>query len=70
LRGRAEMSPASQQEAPGGEIPSSRIYVDLDQLSSRQHKTVLGLIKEMGFSKEEVGELVIKMGEKEVTGSE
>ncbi|MCJ7745721.1 MAG: hypothetical protein MUP40_05465 [Actinobacteria bacterium] len=48
---------------------SSRIKIDLEQLSSRQQNTVLGLIKEMGFAKEEVGELVIKMEEQEETES-
>ena len=63
------MSPVSQQEAPEEKMLSSRIKIDLEQLSSRQQNTVLGLIKEMGFAKEEVGELVIKMEEQEETES-
>ena len=64
------MSPVSEQEAPGEKILSSRIHIDLDQLSPRQQKTVLGLVKEMGFAREEVAELVIRIGEQEETGSE
>jgi hypothetical protein len=48
---------------------SSRIHIGIEQLSSRQQKTVLGLIKEMGFAKEEIGELVIRMEEREETES-
>ncbi len=64
------MSPVSQQETPGEKILSSKIYIGLEQLSTRQQKVVLGLIKEMGFTSEEVAELVIGMGEQEKTGSE
>lgn len=37
----------------------NRIFVNLDELSSKQRKSVLGLIKDMGFTPEEIGEVVV-----------
>jgi hypothetical protein len=59
-----------QQKTPGEKILTSKIYVGLQQLSARQQKVLLGLIKEMGFAKEEIEELVIRIGEPDVAGSE
>jgi len=63
------VSPVSQKETQEEKMLSSRIHIGIEQLSSRQQKTVLGLIKEMGFAKEEIGELVIRMEEHEETES-
>ena len=60
----------SQQEIQGERILSSKINIGLEQLSLKQQKVVLGLIKEMGFTKEEIAELIIRIGDKEITGSE
>jgi hypothetical protein len=59
----------SQQETPGEKVLPSKIYIGLDQLSSRQLKVVMGLVKEMGFTEKEISELVIRFGEQETAGS-
>jgi hypothetical protein len=41
----------------------SRIYVDLEQLSSKQRGAVLGLIKDIGYAPEEIKEVVVQIPE-------
>jgi hypothetical protein len=41
----------------------SRIYVDLEQLSSKQRGAVLGLIKDIGYTPEEIKEVVVRIPE-------
>jgi hypothetical protein len=40
-------------------ILPSRIFIELGDMSSKQRKIVLGLIKDLGFVPEEIGELVV-----------
>jgi hypothetical protein len=46
----------------------SRIYVDLEQLSSKQRGAVLGLIKDIGYTSEEIKEVVVQIPEELVEG--
>lgn len=48
-----------QQES----LKKSKVFVELDQLSSKQRNAILGLIKNMGFVKEEIEQVVITLGE-------
>jgi hypothetical protein len=49
----------SEQAPPRASVNPSRIFVDLAELSAKQRKAVLGLLKDMGFAPGEVSELVV-----------
>jgi hypothetical protein len=38
-----------------------KVSIELGELSSKQRGAVLGLIKDMGFAREEMAELVVKI---------
>ena len=40
-----------------------KVSIELGELSSKQRGAVLGLIKDMGFAREEIAELVVKIVE-------
>lgn len=44
-------------------LRESRIHIGLGELSSKQRNAILGLIKDMGFEKEEIGEVVVRLSE-------
>lgn len=52
------MSEEKQEET---RILPSRILIELDELSAKQRKAVLGLVKDMGFVPEEINEVVVVM---------
>jgi len=60
----------SQEKGPERQIPRTRIYIELEELSSKQKKAIIGLLKDMGFISEEVMELVVRMPEAADMGSE
>jgi len=39
--------------------PPSRIYIEFGQLSQKQRKVILSLLKDVGFAPEEIFEMVI-----------
>jgi len=49
----------SQEKQPETRILPSRIAIELSELSARQRKSVLGLIKEIGFVPEEISEIAV-----------
>jgi hypothetical protein len=53
------------QEKVREEPQRSRIYIGLEELSSKQRGAVLGLLKDMGFSKGEIKEVVVQMPEED-----
>ncbi|MDD5447850.1 MAG: hypothetical protein PHO53_01605 [Actinomycetota bacterium] len=59
MHGSQDAKMSYEEEKPKG----SRIYVDLGELSSKQRSAILGLIKDMGFEKEEINEVVIRLHE-------
>jgi hypothetical protein len=50
-------------EEPIERPPRIKVYVDIADLSSKQRGAVLGLIKDMGFTPAEIGELVVTIPE-------
>lgn len=48
--------------------PRIKVSVKVGELSSRQRGAVLGLIKDLGFTPEEIGELAITIPEDERFG--
>lgn len=57
-----------EREEPG--IPPSRIFIELEEMSSKQRKTILGLIKDLGFTPEEIMEVVVKVTSRDSVGGE
>lgn len=49
----------NQQKAPVTAILPSKITIALSELSSKQRKSILGLIKDMGFVPEEIREVAV-----------
>lgn len=53
------MSQEKAEEKP----QRSRIHVELGQLTSKQRGAVLGLIKDIGYTTEEIKEVVVQLPE-------
>lgn len=53
------MSQEKAEEKP----QRSRIYVELGQLSSKQRGAVLGLLKDIGYTPDEIKEVVVQFPE-------
>ena len=51
------------QERAREEPPRSRIFIGLDELSTKQRAAVLGLLKDMGFAPGEIKEVVVQLPE-------
>ena len=49
----------SQEWKPEARILPSRITIELSELSAKQRKSILGLIKDMGFVPEEIREIAV-----------
>lgn len=49
----------SQQRVPETAILPSKITIELSELSSKQRKSILGLIKDMGFVPGEIREVAV-----------
>jgi hypothetical protein len=51
------------QETPKEEPPRSRIFIGIDELSTKQRGAVLGLLKDIGFAPGEIKEVVVQLPE-------
>jgi len=51
------------EEQETRKAPRIKVYVEISELSSKQRGAVVGLLKDMGFVPEEVGELVVTIPE-------
>ena len=51
------------QETEEEKAPRSRIYIGLEELSSKQRSAVLGLVKDLGFGPAEIDEVVVQLPE-------
>lgn len=51
----------SEENKVGERISPSRISIEIGELSSKQRNAVLGLIKDMGFTPEEIREVVVEL---------
>lgn len=51
------------QETEEEKAPRSRIYIGLEELSSKQRSAVLGLVKDLGFGPVEIDEVVVQLPE-------
>jgi hypothetical protein len=49
------------QEQPEEKAPRIKVYIELGELSSKQRGSVLGLIKDMGFTPDEIAEVVVRI---------
>jgi len=55
-------SPVSSEETMSDDVVSpGRVIIELSELSSKKRNAVLGLIKDMGFTPEEIREVVVRL---------
>jgi len=47
------------QEPQEEKAPRIKVFIELGELSSKQRGSVLGLIKDMGFTPDEIAEVVV-----------
>ncbi|MBU4194098.1 MAG: hypothetical protein KKE79_00945 [Actinobacteria bacterium] len=49
----------SEEDRPEGGVSPGRIIMEIGELSSKQRNAVLGLVKDTGFTPEEIREVVV-----------
>ena len=52
---------SSEETMPDDGVSPGRIIIELDELSSKKRNAVLGLVKDMGFTPEEIREVVVRL---------
>lgn len=52
---------SSEETMPDAGISPGRIIIELGELSSKKRNAVLGLVKDMGFTPEEIREVVVRL---------
>lgn len=52
---------SSEEIMPDAGVSPGRIIIELSELSSKQSNEVLGLVKDMGFTPEEIREVVVRL---------
>lgn len=55
----------SQERLRQVKMERSRIFIGLEEMSSKQRKAVLGLIKDLGFTPAEIADVVVGIPEPE-----
>ena len=52
---------SSEETVPDTGVSPGRIIIELSELSSKKRNAILGLVKDMGFTPEEIREVVVRL---------
>lgn len=57
---------SSEETMPDVGVSPGRVIIELSELSSKKRNAVLGLVKDMGFTPEEIREVVIRLPDHDI----
>lgn len=52
---------SGEETMPDDGVSPGRVIIELNELSSKKRNAILGLVKDMGFTPEEIREVVVRL---------